>query len=118
MLKTDVKRLIDTVCSWPDVSLEKHRFGGIAFLVNGKEIGHMHGNTLVDLMLPKEDRVEALRLGKAVPHHVFPASNWVSIYLRTETDVDNALEFLQMNYARLVSNMKRVTEPRQENNEK
>lgn len=111
MLKKDVHRLIDTVCAWPDVSLKKHRFGGMAFLVNGKEMGHMHGDTHVDLPLPKEDRDEALRHRKAVPHHVFPASNWVSIYLRTETDVDNALELLQMNYERLVSRMERANRP-------
>lgn len=117
MIKKDVHMLIDTVCSWPDVTLEKHRYGGIAFLVKGKEMGHMHGNSLVDLLLSKADRDEVLRLGKAVPHHVFPTSNWVSIYLRTETDVAKALELLQMNYARLVANTEQA-DPRKENNEK
>jgi len=95
-------RLREEVAGWPGVSLQPHRFGGIEFTVNGKEIGHAHGDYLVDLPLPKAARDEALAAGMAVPHHVLPASNWVSVYLRTEADGENAFALLRLNYDRLV----------------
>ena len=98
MTVTDGAGLIETVRSWPGVSLRPHRFGGTEFVVSGKEIGHMHGLSLVDLTLPKAARDEAIGLGKAEPHHVLPESNWVSVRLRSETDVRSALELLRFKY--------------------
>ncbi|MFB9324682.1 luciferase family protein [Paenibacillus aurantiacus] len=103
MAITDGTALFETVRSWHGVSLRPHRFGGTEFVVNGKEIGHMHGRSLVDLTLPKTIRDEAIKLGKAVPHHVLPESNWVSVYLHTETDVRRALELLRFKYDLLAS---------------
>ncbi|WP_309119333.1 luciferase family protein [Paenibacillus sp.] len=103
MAKTDGTALIETVRSWPGVSLRPHRFGGTEFVANGKEIGHIHGVSLVDLMLPKAARDEAIELGKAVAHHVLPESNWVSVHLRTETDVRSALELLRFKYNLLIT---------------
>lgn len=70
MAITNGTELVEAVRHWPGVSLQPHRFGSTEFVVNGKEIGHMHGVSLVDLMLSKAARDEALRLGKAAPHHV------------------------------------------------
>ena len=103
MAKMDGTALVETVRSWPGVSLRPHRFGGTEFVVNGKEIGHIHGVSLVDLMMPKAARDEVIGHGKAVPHHVLPESNWVSVHLRTETDVHRALELLRFKYDLLVS---------------
>ncbi|WP_426454694.1 luciferase family protein [Paenibacillus sp. S-38] len=103
MAITNGTELVEAVRHWPGVSLQPHRFGSTEFVVNGKEIGHMHGVSLVDLMLSKAARDEALRLGKAAPHHVLPESNWVSVHLRTETDIRCALELLRLRYDQLVS---------------
>lgn len=103
MKQSDGETLITTVQSWPGVSLEPHRFGGTAFVVNGKEFGHIHGTHLVDLKLAKEERDNAIRLGLGMPHHVLPESNWVSVYLRKETDVEHALALLRSNYEKLIS---------------
>lgn len=103
MAVTEGKTLIDTIQSWPGVSLEPHRFGGTAFVLNGKEIGHLHGDSLVDLTLSKEARDEAIRRGKAMPHHIMPDSNWVSIYLRTEEDTANAIELLRFKYEQMIA---------------
>ncbi|HZG87912.1 luciferase family protein [Paenibacillus sp.] len=103
MTKANGTALIDTVRSWPGVELRPHRFGGTEFVLNGKEIGHIHGVSLVDSILPKHACDEAIRLGKAVPHHVLPESNWVSVHLRSETDVQHALELLRYKYDLLIS---------------
>ena len=103
MTNLDSSAVVATVQGWDGVSLRPHRFGGTEFVVNGKEIGHIHGVSLVDLMLPKAARNEAIRSGKAIPHHVLPDSNWVSVPLRTETDVRHALELLWLRYEQLIS---------------
>jgi hypothetical protein len=35
--------------SWPYVTVQPHRFGGIEFLVNKREMGHIHEDRVVDL---------------------------------------------------------------------
>ncbi|WP_201008522.1 luciferase domain-containing protein [Paenibacillus glycanilyticus] len=92
--------LEELLLSWPGVTTGPHRFGGIEFAVNGKEIGHLHGERLVDLLLPKAKRDEAVTTGKARSHHILPESGWVSVYLNTEDDLAHAIELLRFNYER------------------
>jgi len=40
------------VGGWPGVEEQVHRFGGVEFRVNGHEIGHLHGDRMVDLPFP------------------------------------------------------------------
>ncbi|TJY41337.1 hypothetical protein E5161_13005 [Cohnella pontilimi] len=98
MAKTDGPALVETVRSWPGVSLRPHRFGGTEFVVNGKEIGHMHGNRLFDLLLSKSERDRWIEEGKASPHHIYPDSGWVSVYLKTEQDIACAIEIARFKY--------------------
>lgn len=46
--------------SWPGVTAQPHQFGGIAFRVNTKEIGHLHGENMIDLPLYPSDASAAL----------------------------------------------------------
>ncbi|WP_199617653.1 luciferase domain-containing protein [Paenibacillus alkalitolerans] len=84
--------------SWPGVTVQPHRFGGIEFNYEGKEIGHLHGDHLVDMLLPKSIRDEMISAGRAQPHHIYPESGWVSIYLKSETDTSEAIELLRLKY--------------------
>jgi hypothetical protein len=90
--------MTNELLSWLGVTVKPHRFGGIEFSVEGKEIGHLHGDHLVDLLLPKSRRDELIAAGRAEPHHIYPESGWVSIYLRSEADVLNAVEILRSKY--------------------
>ncbi len=38
--------------------------------------------------------------GRALPHHIFPQSAWVSFYIRSEEDVPGAVALLRRNYER------------------
>jgi hypothetical protein len=96
---TDRKAILtDELLTWSGVTVQPHRFGGIEFSVQGKEIGHLHGDYLVDLLLPKSRRDELIAAGRAEPHHIYPESGWVSVYLRSEADVLNAVEILRIKY--------------------
>ena len=46
------------VTSWPGVTAREHKFGGVEFHYGNHEIGHVHGDTLVDIRLPRRLRDE------------------------------------------------------------
>ena len=94
----DRSRLADEVLSWEGVTMQPHRFGGVEFVFGGKELGHVHGDQLVDLLLPRAERDRRIEDGKAKPHHMYPESGWVSVYLRTEQDLLDAIEILRSKY--------------------
>lgn len=90
--------LTNELLSWPGVTIQAHRYGGIEFLFEGKEIGHLHGDHLVDLLLPKPKRDEWVASRRAEPHHIYPESGWLSIHLKSEEDVVTAVEILRSKY--------------------
>jgi hypothetical protein len=101
-MQTDRKAILtDELLTWLGVLVQPHRFGAIEFSVQGKEIGHLHGDYLVDLLLTKSRRDELIAAGRAEPHHIYPESGWVSVYLRSEADVLNAVEILRTKYEQM-----------------
>lgn len=89
------RRICEAVGSWEGVSITSHRFGGREFRLERRELGHIHGDRLVDIPFPKGVRDELVRAHEAEPHHVLPDSGWVSLYLRTEADVERAIRLLE-----------------------
>jgi len=88
------------VLSWPGVTTKLHRFGGTEFRLGNREIGHLHGNGLLDIPYSKVLRHQMVQSGNAQPHHLFPRSNWISFYIISPTDVPNATTLLRLNYER------------------
>lgn len=86
------------VLNWPGVTAHPHRFGGTEYRLGRREIGHVHGNYLVDIPFPKKVRDEIVTTGRAKPHHVLPESGWVSFYLREPADVEQAIQLLQLSF--------------------
>jgi hypothetical protein len=84
--------------SWPGVEAHPHRFGGTEFRLGTREIGHVHGDGLVDIPFPTQVRQEVVAAGQARPHHVLPESGWVSVYLREPADVEGAIALLERSY--------------------
>jgi hypothetical protein len=68
------KRILDTLLTWESVAAQPHRFGGTEFVIGRREIGHIHGDALVDIPFPKKVRDEIVAAGEAQPHHVLPES--------------------------------------------
>ncbi|MGU3470106.1 luciferase family protein [Paenibacillus sp. D51F] len=90
--------MTEELLTWAGVTKHPHRFGGEEFQLNGMEIGHTHGNRLFDLLLPKSERNRRIEEGKAKPHHMYPDSGWVSVYLNTEQDVAHAIDIARSKY--------------------
>ncbi len=87
---------------WPRLTSAPHRFGGLEFRVDRREIGHVHPAGLLDLPFPVRMRRDLVAAGRAEAHHTLPHSGWVSFRIRTEHDLPAAVELLRLNYDRLV----------------
>ncbi len=84
--------------SWPGVTAHSHRFGGIEFRIGRREIGHIHGDHLLDIPFPTRVRDEIVSAGRAEPHHLLRDSGWVSFYLHEPGDVQRAIDLLRRSF--------------------
>jgi hypothetical protein len=92
------KSITETLLLWEGVSTAPHRFGGVEYRLDTRELGHIHGDHLVDIPFPKKVRDQIVIAGLAKPHHVLPETGWVSFYLREEGDVQKAITLLRRSY--------------------
>lgn len=94
-------RVSSEVMSWPGVTSQPHRFGGVEFDVNKRQMGHMHSGRFADLPFPMSVRNELVKSGTALPHHVLPHSGWVTFLINDKKDVDSLIKMFRMQYERL-----------------
>jgi hypothetical protein len=92
------QQITDAVTQWAQVTVAPHRFGGVEYQLGTREIGHIHGDTLVDIPFPTSIRNDLVAAGRAQPHHVLPDSGWVSFKIREAEDVGRAIELLRMSF--------------------
>jgi hypothetical protein len=90
----------EEVLAWPGVTEQPHRFGGIEFLLGGRELGHLHGDRLADLPFTRAIRDQLVAAGKARRHHVLPESGWVTYDIRSAADVEGAVALFRLSYER------------------
>lgn len=88
------------ILSWPYVTAEPHRFGGIEFRLNNKEMGHIHSKGLADIPFPMKIRDELVNSGLVKPHHVLPQSGWVSYWFHNieEENVPAVIDLFKLRY--------------------
>ena len=101
-----VERIKKEIMSWPSVTAEPHRFGGIEFRANKREMGHIHGERVADLPFPMKIRNYLVDSGRASPHHVLPKSGWVSYWInkdkeQQEHEVSAVVELFKTRYEQL-----------------
>jgi Family of unknown function (DUF5519) len=93
------------ILSWPNVTAEPHRFVGIEFRLNKREMGHIHGESVADLPFTMKIRNELVNSGRVSPHHVLPKSGWVSYWINQgkeqEHEVSAVVELFKMRYEQL-----------------
>jgi len=93
-----VERIQQTVAVWEGVGSQPHRFGGIEFRYGKRELGHLHGDYLLDIPFPRKVRDELVDAGRVAPHHILPESTWVSFSVRREEDIDEAIGLLNLSF--------------------
>ena len=104
-------KIIAAVTHWGEIEHGPHRFGGTEFRVGHREVGHVHGDSLVDIPFPLLVRDKLVKGGQAEPHHVLPKSGWVSIFLRDPDDVDRAIRLLRKSYEIALVSQTRSAQP-------
>jgi hypothetical protein len=92
------EKIKQAVLSWKSVEAAPHRFGGTEYRIGKREIGHVHGDQLVDIPFPKKLRDALVASAQAQPHHVLPESGWISFYLKEEQDIERAIELFRRSY--------------------
>lgn len=116
-------RISEAVTSWPGVTSQPHRVpgtvrqdrcGGVEYRIGKREIGHIHGDHLVDIPFPKRVREQIVAAGRAQPHHILPESGWISFYLRQETDVEQAIALLRESYEIAIKQKSKIIEVKDE----
>ena len=78
------------------MTLGVHRLGGVEFLEAGRELGHLHGNGLLDVRVGGKSAHSLVKEGKAELHHVLGESAWVSFWVKSGADVAMAIELLKL----------------------
>ena len=92
------EQIHETAMSWSGVTAQPHRFGGTEYRLGRREIGHIHGDYLVDIPFPRTVRNELVAAGLAEPHHILPNSGWISFYIKREDQVESAIALLRRSY--------------------
>lgn len=92
------KTITQALVAWEGVSTAPHRFGGVEYRLGTRELGHIHGDHLLDIPFPKKVRDEIVSAGLAEPHHILPETGWVSFYLQEEADIQKAIGLLRRSY--------------------
>jgi hypothetical protein len=97
-----LEKIKKEILSWPNVTAEQHKFGGIEFLLNKREMGHIHDDRLADLPFPMKTRNDLVKSGRVSPHHVMPQSGWVSYWIeKGEEDVAAIIGLFRLRYEQL-----------------
>ena len=89
--------------SRPGVTFAPHVLGGVEFRLRRRELGHVHGDRLADLPLPRRVRDELIRDGRAGAHHVVPDTGWVSYRMAGHADAAHVVELFRLSYERALA---------------
>jgi hypothetical protein len=105
------ERITETVSAWPGVSAGPGRRGEFAFTLRGREIGHLHGDHAAHFRFPKKVWVDLKEQGRIEDHPVFPGRQGLGARrIESESDVDDVIALLRLNYDRLVARERERTD--------
>ena len=96
------ERITEEVTSWPGVEAGPGRRGEFAFTVDGKEIGHLHGDRAAHFGFPRDVGAELREQGRVGPHPVNPHSTKMAArQIDDDADVRDVIELMRLNYERV-----------------
>ena len=105
MTKTSTasEQITEEVTSWPGVTAGPGSRGEFAFKVDGRELGHLHGDYVAHFGFPKELGLALREQGRIVDHPVFPGKpGFAARSVEVEADVLDVIELMRLNYNRIV----------------
>ena len=96
-----VETVKQEIGSWAGVEVLPHRFGGWEFRLRNREIGHLHDARQADLLFPKKMREQLVADGLASPHHLLPATGWLTFYIKSEVGIPALIRLFRRSYERI-----------------
>ncbi|MCA0455211.1 MAG: DUF5519 family protein [Chloroflexi bacterium] len=93
-----VEQVKNTVSAWAGITVNPHRFGGLEFNLGTVEVGHIHSDGMVDIPFNSKIRTQLLAERKAEPHHLLPETGWITYYIRSAGDVEQAIWLFRLSY--------------------
>ena len=82
----------------PNIKSKYHKYGGLEFQINGKEICHIHGDGLTDVLLNRECAEKLILNTEAEEHHVIKNSGWISYQINNNTITSELTQIIQRAY--------------------
>ncbi len=111
MAQRPSERITEEVTSWPGVNAGPGNRGEFAFIVGGREIGHLHGDHVAHFGFPKQVWRELKEEGRIDYHPVFPGKEGMAARrIESEADVRDVIALLRLNYERAVARRELATE--------
>jgi hypothetical protein len=102
--QTASQQITAEVTSWPGVQAGQGRRGELAFKVDGRELGHLHGDHAAHFSFPKSVWTELFEQGRITEHPVFPGKTGPAARrIASHADVDDVVALLRLNYDRLAA---------------
>jgi hypothetical protein len=94
------QEIVDEVLTWPGASSHPHRFGGVELRVGERQLGHLHGDLIADIPLPRSLRDELVAEGRVRSHRWRPDSGWVTVDLDPDRGKAEAVRLMRIGYER------------------
>jgi luciferase-like monooxygenase len=102
--RTASAQIAEEVTAWPGVSAGPGDRGSFSFKLGRRELGHLHGDRVLHLGLPKAVWHELHDAGRIDYHPVFPGRpGFGARQLGSAEDVRDAIALLRINYDRVIA---------------
>jgi hypothetical protein len=95
-----VRTFLQTVSTWPHISVHSHQFEAQEFRFDKAEVGHVHLWGTVDIPFPRAIRDALLEEHLAERHRWVPDSGWITFRIRNDKDLEHALWLMRLSYLR------------------
>jgi Family of unknown function (DUF5519) len=102
--QTVSERITEEVTGWPGVEAGYGKRGEWGFRVDGREIGHLHGDRVAHFGFPRDVGAELREAGRVGPHPVNPHSTKMAARaIQNEDDVHDVIALMRLNYDRVTT---------------
>lgn len=103
-LGSPAERIAGEVTGWPGVTAGPGERGEFSFRVEGRELGHLHGDRVAHFSFPKEVGAQLHEQGRIDDHPVFPGKpGFGARRIDTEDDVRDVVALMRLNYDRIAT---------------
>ena len=102
--RTPSEQITDEVAAWPGVETAHGRKGEVAFRVERRELGHIHGDHTAHFAFPEDVWVELKDQDRIAEHPVFPGKAGPAVRrIEDDADVRDVIALMRLNYDRILA---------------